>query len=1157
MKKALSLFLVVLMLVGMLPMTVLNASAAEVSETIALAGSTGTVSGESISWTSEKLAFTANKNTSSTAIRTSDTDHFRLYVGFSATLTCSAGNITKIEMVATGSSYAIAPTGADGSVGTVSGTTITIVPKEASQTYTIPNISKQTRIKSITVTYNDPNATGCAHTNTETVEAVAATCTKAGNTAGVKCTDCGATVSGNETIEALGHKNDAGVVTAPTCTEDGYTTYTCTVCGSAKKDDYVDATGHNYVDGVCSVCKIEMPTGLDGKYYIAAIRSSGNYQYMTNDLGTASTKRYQIVDSGLTVLPENITAPVDAQVFELVSATDAGTYKIKTGDQYLGWTSGNSGALVDEASAIAATIEAAENGAYTIHFTASDAERYLSLNSNASYAYFAWYKSGQISDLYLVPVASEGGEGGSEPEPEVTEPEVTEPSAPATCPDENHNFVDGKCTICGETEPIGPIDPSDPILPENSATYIFSDYNQEKAIEAATTYKLDDTVSITLSKGWLTSELRVYKGANVVFTSTKPIAQIDFNGGNKDGKADIYVTTDGTTWKLLTEIAYVTTYTDYSVKLPSNVIGVKIEVLDNQIRIKNATLTFGEFVECSHANATEIPAKDATCTESGNKAGMYCADCDTYFGGYEVIPATGHSYAYVDGTVSCSACGDAVALSTIAEAKAFTDKNQVYFVKGIVTYITGNSVYIEDATGAILVYFDKNADISTIALGDELAVWDTLTVYNGAVIETTYTLASESVVVSSGNTVPMKELTIAELLAATESKYLSEKITLKGVTVTASDYNADYGNVTYTLSDSEGNSIVVYRAPAASAEECFQVGDKVDVEAVVAAYVNGSTEGNGYQLTTDHTLITLAKEEPTGPVVAEDLVFQTVGVSFQEYIGLQPAILLSTAKNYQNIYLEVVQETVNGVVTEEIEGFEFYNYYLAFDKQVQSWSMADKITLTVYAEKDGKQYCSEPYTCTVEGLAIEKIKTTTNEKLKRTFVDMLNYGAAVQTRFGHNAGNLANKNLGELSALGTQTDAVLSKTNSVVDNGTIDVLQVNPSMQARVEVQFIYIGDVSKYEVRYTVDGVEQEPIPYSEFMDFYSYKVARVPIKAANMRSDCVISLYDPATGEAVSNIYHCSIEGYALEKATSDMADVYKAMMKYGDSVAAYAAG
>ena len=296
---------------------------------------------------------------------------------------------------------------------------------------------------------------------------------------------------------------------------------------------------------------------------------------------------------------------------------------------------------------------------------------------------------------------------------------------------------------------------------------------------------------------------------------------------------------------------------------------------------------------------------------------------------------------------------------------------------------------------------------------------------------------------------------------------------------------------------------------------------------------------------------------PTGPVVAEDLVFQTVGVSFQEYIGLQPAILLSTAKNYQNIYLEVVQETVNGVVTEEIEGFEFYNYYLAFDKQVQSWSMADKITLTVYAEKDGKQYCSEPYTCTVEGLAIEKIKTTTNEKLKRTFVDMLNYGAAVQTRFGHNAGNLANKNLGELSALGTQTDAVLSKTNSVVDNGTIDVLQVNPSMQARVEVQFIYIGDVSKYEVRYTVDGVEQEPIPYSEFMDFYSYKVARVPIKAANMRSDCVISLYDPATGEAVSNIYHCSIEGYALEKATSDMADVYKAMMKYGDSVAAYAAG
>jgi hypothetical protein len=35
------------------------------------------------------------------------------------------------------------------------------------------------------------------------------------------------------------------VVTPPTCTEQGYTTYTCE-CGDSYVDDYVDATGHNY-----------------------------------------------------------------------------------------------------------------------------------------------------------------------------------------------------------------------------------------------------------------------------------------------------------------------------------------------------------------------------------------------------------------------------------------------------------------------------------------------------------------------------------------------------------------------------------------------------------------------------------------------------------------------------------------------------------------------------------------------------------------------------------------------------------------------------------------------------------------------------------------------------------------------------------------------
>ena len=49
------------------------------------------------------------------------------------------------------------------------------------------------------------------------------------------------------TVEDTGHTWVAGAVTAPTCTEDGYTTYTCSDCGGTKQDDVVAALGHNYV----------------------------------------------------------------------------------------------------------------------------------------------------------------------------------------------------------------------------------------------------------------------------------------------------------------------------------------------------------------------------------------------------------------------------------------------------------------------------------------------------------------------------------------------------------------------------------------------------------------------------------------------------------------------------------------------------------------------------------------------------------------------------------------------------------------------------------------------------------------------------------------------------------------------------------------------
>lgn len=48
-----------------------------------------------------------------------------------------------------------------------------------------------------------------------------------------------------EGVEKAEH-NYESVITAPTCTEVGYTTYTCTVCGDSYTDDVVETTGHNF-----------------------------------------------------------------------------------------------------------------------------------------------------------------------------------------------------------------------------------------------------------------------------------------------------------------------------------------------------------------------------------------------------------------------------------------------------------------------------------------------------------------------------------------------------------------------------------------------------------------------------------------------------------------------------------------------------------------------------------------------------------------------------------------------------------------------------------------------------------------------------------------------------------------------------------------------
>ncbi|MBR4036635.1 MAG: hypothetical protein IKJ05_07915, partial [Oscillospiraceae bacterium] len=102
--------------------------------------------------------------------------------------------------------------------------------------------------------------TVCGHTYTEEIAAkghteeilpaVAPDCENTGLTEGKKCSVCGETLTAQTVVPALGHSYDNGVeTTAPTCTEKGVKTFTCSVCGDTKTEEIV-AKGHNYESAV-------------------------------------------------------------------------------------------------------------------------------------------------------------------------------------------------------------------------------------------------------------------------------------------------------------------------------------------------------------------------------------------------------------------------------------------------------------------------------------------------------------------------------------------------------------------------------------------------------------------------------------------------------------------------------------------------------------------------------------------------------------------------------------------------------------------------------------------------------------------------------------------------------------------------------------------
>ena len=160
---------------------------------------------------------------------------------------------------------------------------------------------------------------------------------------------------------------------------------------------------------------------------------------------------------------------------------------------------------------------------------------------------------------------------------------------------------------------------------------------------------------------------------------------------------------------------------------------------------------------------------------------------------------------------------------TIAEVKAMEDNTDTQ-VSGVVTFIQGKNVYIQDATGGMLLYMAADP---TFAVSQKVIVKGTKVLYGGAPeVKNCVEVDVEDATLPA----PIEFENLTALVSDTEFKYFGQLVKVPGVVITEYD---SYNNP--TISDGT-NSVKCYKMvldPVA-----YPIGSKCTITAI-AAYYNG------------------------------------------------------------------------------------------------------------------------------------------------------------------------------------------------------------------------------------------------------------------------------------------------------------------------------
>ena len=472
------------------------------------------------------------------------------------------------------------------------------------------------------------------------------------------------TPSGSASSSKCDHNNfDAGVVIAATCTEGGYTIYTCMTsgCGYSYKTNTTSETGHSYSNGTCVSCGEAEPKEPEKATYATEVEVGKAYK-----LGIYSTeKTAEYYFTGSMSGFYGATDTDYAKGVDVYAETTTGGYRLYfmngSQKQYINLVL--SGTHYNFTySTTATSVYTWDSARHSFYTTVNGEICYI--GTYGSYVTMSVLRSSMISDtdyfahFYTTDASSSGGNNSGSTTCQhnytvvITVPTCTTGGYTTytctLCSDTytgdkvsatGHSYSNGACVDCGASKPIA----------SSTAKISFEDtanrtsFSKTQQIWEQNGIKIvNDKASSNVEVADYKNPARFYAGSNLtIYYPGITKIEIDCTG-----LADKYVSG----WLNVSGATVTNNGGIITIELSSAVNSLTYTSLSAQCRAYSITVyTAGGAVECNHSNTKVVGAVSATCTESGHTGKTVCADCGDIISQGNSTPANGHTEVSHDG----------------------------------------------------------------------------------------------------------------------------------------------------------------------------------------------------------------------------------------------------------------------------------------------------------------------------------------------------------------------------------------------------------------------------------------------------------------------------------------------------------------------------